>query len=128
MRSWVGGCILSDLYLSYISPLSSPSWRGRGWSGDEVAHKNAFAFYEELLVGAPRKSITIIGSQGLPIVVYSDAFFRPYSEEAPPDGIRCKLGWVIFDPPGRCACGWDDGAARVHTLQLGATRSAGLRC
>ena len=31
-------------------------------------------------------------------MAYSDALFRPYSEAAPADGIRCRLGWVFFDP------------------------------
>ena len=40
----------------------------------------------------------MVGAQGPPVIVYTDAFFRPYSEQAPPDGIRCRLGWVVFDP------------------------------
>ena len=63
-----------------------------------MGHNNAFAFYEELLLSAPRKAIRVVGSQGPPIIAYSDAFFRPYSEPAPPDGLRCRLGWVLFDP------------------------------
>ena len=63
-----------------------------------MVHKDAFACYEELLLCAPRKVIRVIGSQGPPIVAYSDAFFKPYSEAAPEDGIRCRLGWVFFDP------------------------------
>ena len=47
---------------------------------------------------APRKSLRVLGAQGPPLVVYSDAFFCPYSEPLPADGIRCRLGWVIFDP------------------------------
>ena len=61
-------------------------------------HIAAFDYHKLLLQVLPAKRLQIVGALGPPVVIYSDAFFKPYDEPAPTDGIRCRMGWVIFDP------------------------------
>ena len=63
----------------------------------EPRHIAAFDYHRLILEVLLPKGIQIIGACGPPVVVYSDAFFKPYNEPAPLDGIRCRMGWVIFD-------------------------------
>ena len=64
----------------------------------EEKHLEAFNYHRLLLAIVPPRHLRILGAQGPPLIVYSDAFFKPYDEPPPPDGIRCRMGWVIFDP------------------------------
>jgi len=64
----------------------------------EHKHIAAFEYHKVLFQVVPPKHIQIVGACGPPVVIYSDAFFKPYDEPAPADGIRCRMGWVIFDP------------------------------
>jgi len=57
----------------------------------------ALQFAKELLTVVPRKSIQMLGLRPSPVIVYSDAWFQPYSEGPTEDGLRCRLGWVAFD-------------------------------
>jgi hypothetical protein len=61
-------------------------------------HLAAFEYNKLILRALPPKRLQLIGAVGPPIIVYSDAFFKPYDEPAPADGVRCRMGWVIFDP------------------------------
>ena len=61
------------------------------------AIEKAFQFFKLLLEVVPPKRVRVVGAQGPPVVIYSDAYFVPYSEQLPEDGVRCRLGWVLFD-------------------------------
>ena len=61
-------------------------------------HIAAFDYHKLLLQMVPPRHLQIVGAPGRPVVIYSDAFFKPYDEPAPADGIRCRMGWILFDP------------------------------
>jgi len=79
------------------APLMDRQYWEKGITTIGPKQLEAFEYHKQLLARVPPKNIRILGANGPPVIIYSDAFFQPYNEPEPEDGIRCRMGWVIFD-------------------------------
>ena len=70
-----------------LSVLAERQYRDGSVSSLQGKHLRTLDFLEEMLAVVPPKRVRVLGAQGAPVLVYSDAFFQPYSDPEPLTGL-----------------------------------------